>query len=153
MKKKKKRKTKNKLSELLSLTDQNHLIGRSSIDFDHFFQSFPCQLPLLFQCFGIRFFLYKLSLALFKQVIVHVEEHLPDIRCQTMDCLIPVALHVPLKCFKYDWEDNIAVLCNQANNMVVVPEKQCTLSNLTRSFSVNLMHRTNTGIDGIQRII
>lgn len=48
-----------------------------------------------------------------------------------MNGLIPVALYIPLKRFKYDWEYNATVLGYQAYNVVIVPQEQGTLSNLT----------------------
>lgn len=48
-----------------------------------------------------------------------------------MNGLIPVALYIPLKRFKYDWEYNATILGYQAYNVVIVPQEQGTLSNLT----------------------
>jgi len=49
-----------------------------------------------------------------------------------MNGLIPVALYIPLKCFKYDWKYSTTILGYQAYNVIIVPQEQRTLSNLKK---------------------
>jgi hypothetical protein len=53
-----------------------------------------------------------------------------------MNSLIPVALYIPLKRFKYDWKYNTTILGYQAYNVIIVPQEQSTLSNLTKEKSI-----------------
>jgi hypothetical protein len=48
-----------------------------------------------------------------------------------MNGLVPVALYIPLKSFKYNWKYNTTVLGYQAYNVIIVPQEQSPLSNLT----------------------
>jgi hypothetical protein len=38
-----------------------------------------------------------------------------------MNGLVPVALYIPLKSFKYNWKYNTTVLGYQAYNVIIVP--------------------------------
>lgn len=57
-------------------------------------------------------------------------EHLAHVAGEPVHCRVPVVGRILLKCAKHNRQHRRAVLCNECNDVLMVPQEKAALSNL-----------------------